>query len=186
MDRAQANLVRRGLRFFLATTAIATVVGGLLFLLIKLAGISLFAIEGPSMEPTIQDGDSIILRKTPEPVRGELIFFHKPESWGSPGLSDADSNRVLVKRVVGLPGDELAYSEGALLVNGEVVADLSSYDCNPAEATYRHTLTSEELFVLGDNAAASLDSRRVFCDGDEPFYVSPERAIAYGHLLAHF
>jgi signal peptidase I len=104
-----------------------------------------------SMEPTLREGDSVLVNKAggAEPRRRELIAFRAP-----------DSDDILVKRVVALPGDRVAIEDGRLVVNGrhraEPYADPDAIDSvffGPVE------VPAGAVFVLGDNRGDSVDSR---------------------------
>src|SRR4028119_1366662 len=73
-----------------------------------------FWIPSGSMIPTLQINDRVLVNKFiyrfTEPERGDIVVFESVES------SDED----LIKRVVGLPGDEIAVRSGKLFVNGEL------------------------------------------------------------------
>src|SRR3712207_5452705 len=72
-----------------------------------------FWIPSGSMIPTLQINDRVLVNKFiyrfTEPERGDIVVFESVE----------DSDQVLIKRVVGLPGDEIAVRSGKLFVNGE-------------------------------------------------------------------
>jgi signal peptidase I len=113
----------------------------------------LLIINGPSMRPTIMQGDRILVSKLTyklrKPSRGDIIAFRM-------GL------RRLVKRVVGLPGDVIEIRDGLLYRDGEVFAN------KPQVALHRHprrrshrlrTVKDKHVFVIGDNSSLSVDSR---------------------------
>ncbi|WP_086349716.1 signal peptidase I [Candidatus Enterococcus clewellii] len=124
-------------------------------------------IDGVSMEPTLQNGDRLFIKKTQQPKRYELITFYPKEN-------PSDS---YVKRVVGLPGDKI-YTEGnALYINHQMREDQALRSDTKAkdlpDGTLKVTITKnvwdilvdiEEIpedvyFVLGDNRNNSTDSR---------------------------
>ena len=121
-----------------------------IFLLIRFA-VQNFRIEGFSMEPNFHDGQFLIVDKlsymlhTPE--RGDVIVFVPPNN----------TTRDFIKRVIGLPGDQVEVISGRVFVNG--VALDEPYPLAPA--TYSAptvTVPAEEYFVLGDNRNNSSDS----------------------------
>lgn len=79
-------------------------------------------IPSSSMEPTLQIDDRVIIDKISliwhKPDRGEIVVFYPPES---PGVQD--SSKVYIKRVVGLPGDNIAIREGRVFINGRPLAE---------------------------------------------------------------
>lgn len=171
------------------------------------SGLSFFAVSGISMEPTLKNGSSVILQQEEDVRRNQIIFFNKPSSW-----SDyVDTNVTLVKRIVAIPGDTLSYRDGIFYVNDDpfynTVAD--NYDCSAFNKTlgnksgdagstnidsndesvyeYSHILSKSEIFVTGDNAHHSLDSRRVFCDGSPETSFVPHMSVKdYGRIIKIF
>ncbi|SFE39458.1 signal peptidase I [Alteribacillus iranensis] len=121
-------------------------------------------VEGESMEPTLSNQDRMIVNKSSywmsDPERFDIIVFH------------ASEERDYIKRVIGLPGDTLYYSNGVLHINGKRVAEpylepLAERDEGQPitpDFTLPGTIGSKTIpegyvFVLGDNRRHSLDSR---------------------------
>jgi len=114
-----------------------------------------FVVKGQSMEPNFEDKDYLIVDRITyrfrEPKRGEIIVFKLPQG------------QRLIKRIIGLPGEEVEISEGRIKIkneNGEFFLDESKY--LPQNFTFgdlKITLGNNEYFVLGDNRSHSLDSR---------------------------
>ena len=109
-------------------------------------------VSGFSMAPQIASGEIVLINtmayRFGTPHRGDIIAFHH----------DAPTPEVFIKRVVGLPGDRIAIVRGTVYINGRaldepyvVYADRRSFA--PV------TVPSNDLYVLGDNRAASDDSR---------------------------
>ena len=107
-------------------------------------------VDGESMVPTLQTGEYVIVNRLSyrlgTPQRGDIIVFHFPR----------DPQEEYIKRVIGLPGDEVQVTDGIVSVNGQ-----------PLNETYLDTKTNYigswripegQLFVLGDNRNNSSDS----------------------------
>ena len=115
-------------------------------------------VKGASMAPTIQPGDIL---QTPLSYgslrRGDsVIFFQAPFATLKNVLSLPDCT-PFVKRLVGLPGDTVIIRDGELAVNGEHLSLLNSRVWG---ASGEWQVPPEHYFVLGDNTANSIDSRR--------------------------
>ncbi|MFA9557570.1 signal peptidase I [Evansella sp. AB-rgal1] len=125
-----------------------------------------YIVYGKSMMPTIHDGDRIIVNKIGyeigQPNRFDLIIFHATE--------ETD----YIKRVIGLPGDEIEYINDQLYVNGETVPEsfLDHYRDNYDKGLFTDDFTLDlvtdstmvpegHVFVLGDNRRNSVDSRHI-------------------------
>jgi signal peptidase I len=105
------------------------------------------------MQPTFQQGERVIVSPylVGGPGRGDVIVF-QPQV---PSTSD------YIKRVVGLPGDHITISGGAVLVNGNVVNEpyVQGAPTFCSGPWCDLTLGPNQYFVLGDNRLASSDSR---------------------------
>lgn len=109
-----------------------------------------FRIEGHSMMPTLQEGEYIIINKLSyyldEPERGDIIVLRFPN----------DRTRDFIKRVVGIPGDQIEIGNGVVTVNG--VALTEPYLNAPPSYNGSWTVPADSYFVLGDNRNNSHDS----------------------------
>lgn len=131
-----------------AETLLMTV---LIFVLVRGLLVQNFRIEGFSMEPTLHEGQYLIVNKLVyylhPPRRGDIIVFAFPRG----------PERDFIKRVIGVPGDTVEIRPGQILVNGEVIQE--PYNPEPVNYSYPPTtLGSNEYFVLGDNRNNSSDS----------------------------
>lgn len=111
-----------------------------------------FTVEGPSMMPTLQSGERLLVDKITyrlrSPHRGEVIIFRFP----------SNPQQYFIKRVIGVPGDKVLITGGQVYINGaplkEPYVESSSWGVfGPYE------VPAEHFFVLGDNRNNSEDSR---------------------------
>lgn len=128
-------------------------------------------VKQTSMEDTLHENDYMIMyrqaykKNTPE--RGDIVIFQS-------SLTDEDSgkDKLLIKRVIGLPGDEIMISDNQLYINGEAYYEDYLKDGytpafeRPAEGE-TYTVPEGCYFCMGDNRAGSVDSRR-YEVGDVP------------------
>ena len=140
---------------------VAVIVGAVVVaLLIKTFVAQAFRIPSDSMLPTLQEQDRVLVNKLSYDVheinRGDVVVFERPEALpAAPG--DPED---LIKRVIGLPGDELLARDGTLYVNQRELIEPYL-----AEGTFTFglddpvTVGEGEIFVMGDNRENSSDSR---------------------------
>jgi signal peptidase I len=115
-------------------------IGGalLLALFIRVTLFEAFAIDGPSMEPSLLDGDRVVVAKYPYGLF--LPFTHEAAvNWGGPDPGDiiilhspAD-NEDIVKRVIGVGGDEILIRDGKILRNGKPLETVELGPCDKNE-----------------------------------------------------
>ena len=111
---------------------------------------------GDSMSPKLSNGDITLVNRlvyeTRKPRRGEIIAF-KPNG--------SENSHYYIKRVIGLPGETIEYSDGKILINGEALEE--EYETTEIEdlglLEEPITLRDTEYFVLGDDRQNSEDSR---------------------------
>jgi signal peptidase I len=123
-------------------------------------------VDGVSMMPTLENGDRMIVNKIGytigEPKRFDVVVFHAPEE------------KDYIKRVIGLPGDEVEYRDDILYVNGEpfeepyldqykseIVDNPLTGDFTLEETIGSKTVPADHVFVMGDNRRKSKDSRHI-------------------------
>lgn len=146
-SRVVTRMLAAGLAAGLLTVALTFVVG-------------IFRVVGDSMAPTLAPGGIVLVDRLGVPpgdgVVGTIVAFQAPAGWETAG-------EVLVKRVVGVPGDIIAIYEGELHRNGAAVVE--PYLATPSSTEARGRLIGEwvvgpsQFFLLGDNRSPSLDSR---------------------------
>ncbi|MDP6850552.1 MAG: signal peptidase I [Planctomycetota bacterium] len=116
-----------------------------------MASYRLAPVHGASMEPTLWDGQSVVYRESTDihwrPRRGQVVVFHSPTEPG----------HRYVKRLIGLPGDEIKISRGTVWVNGKKAPlPPSAIEADQYLAT---RVPEGSFFALGDHAKVSFDSR---------------------------
>ncbi len=155
---------------------IETVILALLIFLGLQFSIQNFRVEGSSMQPTLEEGQYIIVNKLAylrvasghvntllpfvdiereealfpihAPSRGEVAIFHYPK----------DPTKDFVKRVIGVPSDVVEIRDGQVYVNGEALEE--PYITHPDQSSMAtQTVPPGSFFVLGDNRRHSDDSR---------------------------
>ncbi len=110
-------------------------------------------VESISMEPNLYEGDFVFVNKAiyfinDLPQRGEVIVFRYPLN------PDATP---YIKRVIGLPGDQVRIDGGKVYVNGNLLDE--PYLDQVTTRGGNWTVPEDQLFVMGDNRANSSDSR---------------------------
>lgn len=125
------------------------------FLIIKFVGQRTVVI-GPSMMPTLEDGNNLIIDKISyrfhEPERFDIVIFPFRNNSGN----------TYIKRVIGLPGETVRIdTDGVIYINDEVLQESYGREIiqNPGNALEGVTLKEGEYYVLGDNRNDSEDSR---------------------------
>ena len=147
------TIVPRQLLEFLRPVAVTVVAA----VMIRGFLVAPFYIPSGSMEPTLMPGDYILVNRLiyslHPPQRGDIIVFRFPR----------DEHWDFVKRVIGLPGDVVEERGGKIWVNGrsllETYVQQSLGGLAPGMNLAPVRIAPRQLFVLGDNRDASLDSR---------------------------
>ena len=123
-------------------------------------------VDGISMMPTLSDGDRMVVNKIGytigKPNRFDIVVFHAPEE------------KDYIKRIIGLPGDDVEYIDDVLYVNGKSYEEpyLDKYKAEVSDSPLTEDFSLEDknlgktvpegyVFVLGDNRRKSKDSRHI-------------------------
>jgi signal peptidase I len=162
---------------FLRELPVLLLVAFVLAFLLRTFVLQVFFIPSASMEPTLMVDDRMVVEKVSfrfrEPQRGDIVVFEGetesvPEQTGVIGDTVRGigqflgvvpaSARDFVKRVIGLPGDEIRIEDGLVFVNGVPLDE--PYKVDEANDYGPIVVPEDRLFFLGDNRPNSSDSRR--------------------------
>lgn len=188
-------------RSFWRELPVLVVVALVLAVLIKTFAIQAFFIPSASMQNTLGIGDRVLINKVVyhlRPIhRGDIVVFDGTGSWdfnnpqpssnvftkvaddleGVVGITHSSS--IYIKRVIGLPGDNVACcnAKGQITVNGVPLSESSYlYPGNaPSSQSFRITVPAGRLWLMGDHRAVSYDSRGHM--GDPGGGTIPESAV---------
>lgn len=130
------------------TVYVLTIVAAVAVLISTLI-LPVLQIEGTSMEPTLTNGDIVLLMKTTRFERGELCGF----TW---------NNKLLIKRVIGVPGDWIEIdTDGTVYLNGEKLDEpyVERKALGECDLEFPYQVPPEQYFVMGDMRESSIDSR---------------------------
>ena len=115
-----------------------------------------YTVRGDSMMPSFRPGDLLLVSGRAStrsaPARGDVVVVRDPR----------DAGNELLKRIVGMPGDEVGLSDGLLFLNGEHVEEpyLGGLPSSPGLVPGNWRLGDAEFFILGDQRTRSTDSRQ--------------------------
>ena len=143
---------KAGLAELVLTAVVASV---LVFGFVRPFVVEAYRIPTESMVPTLEVGDRVLANKAIyrfiDPKRGDIVVFDS--------VAEED-DQTLIKRVVGVAGDEIQVQAGTLSVNGEEQEEPFLNERTPFGGFSGQTVVPEgHIFVMGDNRGNSADSR---------------------------
>ena len=130
------------------TVYVLTIVAAVAVLIATLV-LPVLQIEGTSMEPPLSNGDIVLLTKPTRFEHGDLCGF----TW---------NNKLLIKRVIGLPGDWSEIdTDGTIYLNGEKLDEpyVQQMALGECDLEFPFQVPQEQYFVVGDMRESSIDSR---------------------------
>lgn len=115
------------------------------------AAVHIYSIPSLSMAPALDAGDQILVTRyiRSAPARGHVIVFRSP----------VNANELMVKRVVGLPGEHIDSRLGRVRIGGHTLPEPYVLQVAASGAITSQTVPDGAYFVMGDNRASSVDSR---------------------------
>ena len=135
------SVIRSTIYILLTVAAAAVLVATLLLPVLR--------IYGASMTPSLYEGDIVVCVKAMDFHRGDIISFYY-------------NNKILVKRVIGTPGDWIEIDEeGRVRVNQILLEEpyVQEYALGECDIEMPYQVPDGRIFVMGDNRATSVDSR---------------------------
>ncbi len=150
---------RARLKKVLMSTLSVLIVVAAAAVLVSTLFLPVIQVSGDSMEPTLNNGDIILLVKTKHYSTGQLCCV----AW---------QNKLLLKRVIGLPGDSINIdADGNVSVNGELLDEpyVINKSLGECDISFPYVVPDDKMFVLGDRRDTSIDSRSsaIGCVSDE-------------------
>lgn len=130
-------------------TIYALIIVAAIAVLISSLVLPVLQISGNSMDPTLCNGDIIVLFKTKDYKPGDLCSF----SW---------SNKTLIKRIIAGAGDWISIADdGTVYINGEVFDEpyVSHKSLGECDIEFPYQVPEKSYFVMGDKRDVSVDSR---------------------------
>ena len=114
--------------------------------------VELYIVDGPSMRPTLQSQERLVVNKFiynfRAPQKNEILVFEYPR----------DRSRDFIKRVIATPGDTVEIKASKVYVNDQLLTE--DYILEPTRSEYpKSTVPKGTVFVMGDNREVSKDSR---------------------------
>ena len=153
-DGSGENARVRNILAWVRDIAIAVVVA-----LVVIQFITPTVVDGSSMEPNLHHGDYLIMSKQSyglfggEPEYGDVVVVKTHLK------DEKNHDKLIIKRVIGLPGDEITIENGDVYVNGEVQDDSYTKDQVTNGIIEGLVVPENSIFCLGDNRLNSKDSR---------------------------
>jgi signal peptidase I len=159
--RAARNQASRAVREIIETLLLAA----LIFFLVRLVVLN-FRVDGGSMLPNLDNGQMLLVNRNAyqhidvngsqyypfdPPERGDIIVFDPP----------TNSDKPYIKRVIGVPGDEVTFGDGHVFINGKPLEEdyiTERTRCGRSD-TCDVVVPPDHVYVLGDNRGNSQDSR---------------------------
>lgn len=108
-----------------------------------------FEVKGISMNPTLNDGDYLIVKEFDRNFkRGDIVVMRNP----------LNTSQYFIERIIGLPNEVVVINGGKIYINNDLLKE--DYIASETAGDISVDLSSQQYYVMGDNRMASLDSRK--------------------------
>ena len=150
---------KKNFRKTIIATINSLIVVAAVSVLVSLLFLPVLRVTGTSMTPTLYNDELVICNKRSNYEQGDMIAFYF-------------NNKILLKRVIGLPGDWIEITEdGTVFVNGEELEEpyIDEKALGECDIEFPYQVPESRIFVMGDHRTTSVDSRTsmVGCIADE-------------------
>lgn len=121
----------------------------IIILILRIYIFEIVKVSGDSMYPTLKDGQLIFLWKPISTLsRGDIVVFTSPDE------------TELIKRVIGLPGENIEIENGIVYIENIEMDEKYQFDSTPPDSISEILISTDSVFVMGDNRNFSEDSRK--------------------------
>lgn len=150
---------QRNFRKTIITTVNSLIVVAAVSVLVSMLFLPVLRVTGTSMTPTLYNDELVICNKRSNYKQGDMVAFYF-------------NNKILLKRVIGLPGDWIEITEdGTVFVNGEELIEpyIDEKSLGECDIEFPYQVPESRIFLMGDHRSTSIDSRTnmVGCIADE-------------------
>lgn len=132
-------------------------------------------VKESSMQPTLYENNYLLVNKRAylfsDEKRGDIIVFK------SDLVDENGKEKLLIKRIIALPGDTITIADEAVYINGEKQTEAYTKEKETYGDISNYVVPEDQLFVMGDNRGVSIDSR-----SPEVGCVSKQRVVGKAFL----